>query len=111
MSRAEGLVSYHTSAPVHALLTPAAVAFVAALKKVLWKLTYHRPLEAKESGHDRSGLKDLCPFPLVHSAWELSLSSQPHPCLLLGLSSSIRYLSGVCCGVRAALLSASKFSC
>lgn len=111
MSRAESLVSYHTSTPVHALLTPAAVAFVATLEKVLWELAYHRPLKAKESGHDRSGLKDLCPFLLVHSAWELSLSSQPHLCLLLGLASSIRYLPGICCGVRVALLSASKFSC
>lgn len=75
MSRAEGLVFYHTSAPAHALLTPAAVAFVAALEKVLWELAYHRPLEAKEGGHNRSGLKDLC---LSFLSVLLGNSAYPH---------------------------------
>lgn len=71
MSRAEGLVSYHTTALVHALLTPA---FVGALEKVLREPAYHRAPGGEEGSHDISELKDSCPFPLVYSAWDLSLS-------------------------------------
>lgn len=84
---------------MHALPTSATLAFVGALEKVLLKPAYHRLPRGEESSCDRSGLKDLCPLPLVHSAQKLCLSPQPQPCVLLGLTSPIHLLSGDCCGV------------
>lgn len=108
MSRAEGLVLHRTSALVHALLTPATVAFVGALEKALREPAYHRPPGGEESGHDRSGLKDSCPFPLVHSAWELIPTATALPASWSGIFNTFslwRLLWGWSCS---ALLPASS---